>query len=83
MKVLVLIPKKTQKTDRSHLEQSQERRMSRLKAPPPIPRRVRCVPAYDVVRGDTYLEKNRDHQDGNGRTGEGRQGGAGTGSYMG
>lgn len=32
-------------TDRSHLEQSQERMTSRLSAPPPMLRSVRCVPA--------------------------------------
>lgn len=53
-----------QRTDRSHLEHSQERMTSRLKAPPPILRRVRCVPAYDVVRGDTYLQNPQsDRQD--------------------
>lgn len=43
-------------TDRNHLEHSQERMTSRLNAPPPILRSVRWVPAYDVVRGDTYLK---------------------------
>ncbi len=46
-------------SDRNHLEQSQERMTSRLKAPPPMLRRVRCVPAYDVVKGDTYLENQK------------------------
>lgn len=32
---------------------------SRLKTPPPILRSVRCVPAYDVVRGDTYLKNHQ------------------------
>ncbi len=32
---------------------------SRLKAPPPMLRSVRCVPAYDVVSGDTYLKNNK------------------------
>lgn len=43
--------------DRNHLVQSQERITSRLRAPPPMLRSVRCVPAYDVVSGDTYLKK--------------------------
>lgn len=46
-------------TDRNHLEQSQERMVSKLKAPPPMLRSVRCVPAYDVVSGDTYLKNRR------------------------
>lgn len=46
-------------TDRNHLEQSQDRMASRLRAPPPMLRSVRCVPAYDVVSGDTYLEDNK------------------------
>lgn len=49
----------TKCTDRSHLEQSQERMASRLKAPPPMPRSVPCVPAYEVVRGDTYLKNTK------------------------
>lgn len=50
---------KSHHSDRNHLEHSQERMVSRLKAPPPMLRRVRCVPAYDVVRGDTYLKKHQ------------------------
>lgn len=46
-------------SDRNHLEQSQERMASRLKAPPPMLRSVRWVPAYDVVSGDTYLKNNK------------------------
>ena len=44
-------------TDRSHLEQSQERMASMVRAPPPMVRSVRWVPAYDVVSGDTYLRQ--------------------------
>lgn len=66
-------------TDRNHLEHSQERMTSRLRAPPPMLRRVRCVPAYDVVSGETYLEDRGAAV----RGANGRNTSRGGGAYMG